>query len=184
MDLYKLEHILESEGIIFVSYGGLLSQQIIVGMTEALEHESESNVLGMKTSHNILSIFIELSQNMLSYGNKMALLNSHFDQKGLIIVGYEQANNCYYILSRNIIKTADMEAIKLRIDKLLPMNKDELKSLYRELRKSGKDKHEKGAGIGFIEITRRCDRVEYTFTKRDEDTQYFAFKAIIQTTMA
>ncbi len=183
MDLYKLEHILESEGIIFVSYGGLLSQQIIVGMTEALEHESESNVLGMKTSHNILSIFIELSQNMLSYGHKMALLNSHFNQKGLIIVGYEQASTSYYILSRNIIKTTDMEAIKLKIEQLLPMNKDELKTLYRELRKSGKDKHEKGAGIGFIEIARRCDHIEYTFTKKDEDTHYFAFKAIIQTAM-
>jgi len=170
---------LNDEGIVFLSYGGLLTQSIIVGMTEALEHESTSKDISMKISHNILTIFIELSQNMMTYANKMTALDSHFEHKGLIIVGYDEENQSYYILSRNVLKNEDKEKIAPKLESILPLDKDELKKLYRELRKSGQDKHDKGAGIGFIEIARRCDGVEYNFNKKDDGTHYFAFKAII-----
>jgi len=179
LQLSKLETILEDEGIVFLSYGGLLTQSIIVGMTEALEHESTSKDISMKVSHNILTIFIELSQNMMTYSNKMTALDSHFDHKGLIIVGYDDENEQYYILSRNVLKNEDKERISPRLEQVIPLNKEELKKLYRERRKSGKDKHEKGAGIGFIEIARRCDAMEYNFVKKDSGSHYFAFKAII-----
>ena len=65
------------------------------------------------------------------------------------------------------------------METIQPLNQDELKTLYRELRKSGKGKHEKGAGIGFIEIARRSSSIEYEFSKIDENNHYFALKVII-----
>ena len=38
-DLRALEAILEEDGIVFLSYGGFLTQSLIVGMTEALDGE-------------------------------------------------------------------------------------------------------------------------------------------------
>lgn len=181
MQLSKLETILEDDGIIFLTYGGRLTQSLIVGMTEALEKESETHDMSMKVSHNLLTIFIELSQNMMNYSKKIALSNGKItDSKGLIIVGYDDEKNNYYILSRNILSTKDKEKIIPKIEQVLPLDKDELKTLYRELRKSGKGKHEKGAGIGFVEIARRCDGMEYSFTSINEQSHYFAFKTTIK----
>jgi uncharacterized protein DUF6272 len=178
--LSKLETILEDDGVIFLSHGGLLTQSIIVGMTEALEQESESSEISMAISHNILTIFIELSQNMMTHGKKMHLQNAGFNQKAMIIVGYNKDDSEYYVLSRNIITEEEAVQLRSKIDALLPLNKEELKSLYRERRKSGKDKHVSGAGIGFIEIARRCDQMDYDLTKADNGKLYFAFKAIIK----
>ncbi|MCU7834989.1 MAG: SiaB family protein kinase [gamma proteobacterium symbiont of Taylorina sp.] len=182
MQANKLEIILEDDGIIFLSYGGMLSQSLIVGMTDALEKESQINEMSMKVTNNLLTIFIELSQNMMNYSKYSALHKKGFDSKDLIIVGYDKNENYYYIFSRNILNVQDKEKIIPWIDQVLPLNKDELKILYRELRKSGKGKHDKGAGIGFVEIARRCDKIEYYFTKIDENIHSFSFKAIIRNT--
>ena len=180
MDIKRLESILEDDGIVFLTYGGFLTQALIVGMTEALEKESELHDISMSVSSNILTIFIELSQNMMNYSKSKLASTDGFDPKGLVVVGYDVENNSYYIFSRNIVSKQDKENIQPKVEQIQPMNRDELKKLYRELRKSGKGKHDKGAGIGFVEIARRCDDMEYSFTQISEDKHYFAFKAIIK----
>jgi hypothetical protein len=180
MQINNLEAILEDEGIVFLTYGGLLTQSLISGMTDALEQESQVNDMSMKVSHNLLTIFIELSQNMMNYSKNSSLQDKALNSKGLIIVGYDKNSDSYYILSRNILDKKDKEKITPKIEQVLPLNKDELKTLYRELRKSGKGKHEKGAGLGFVEVARRCDKMEYSFSKINDSSYYYFFKAIIK----
>jgi len=175
-----LEAILEDEGIVFLTYGGLLTQSLISGMTDALEHETQVNDMSMKVSHNLLTIFIELSQNMMNYSKNSSLQESGLNSKGLIVVGYDENSNSYYILSRNILDEKDKEKITPKIEQVLALNKDELKTLYRELRKSGKSKHEKGAGLGFVEVAKRCDQIEYSFSKINDTSYHYIFKAIIK----
>jgi len=135
--------------------------------------------MSKKVAHNLLTIFIELSQNMMNYSKQMASNHLEFNSKGLIVVGFDKDNNDYYIYSRNRLLNQDKEKITPRIEQVLPLDKDALKKLYRTLRKSGKDKHERGAGIGFIEIARRCDGMEYHFNQIDETSHYFAFKVTL-----
>ena len=178
MEIAKLETILENDGIIFLTCAGFLTQSLIVGMTEALAKESKVNDISVKVSNNILTIFIELSQNIMNYAKKTSLENTH-DPKSMIIVGFDKNENNYYIFSRNVVSNEDKDKIISKIEEVLPMDKDELKKLYREVRRTGKGKHEKGAGIGFLEVAKRCDAIEYNFSKIDEETNYYAFKAII-----
>jgi hypothetical protein len=56
------------------------------------------------------------------------------------------------------------------------MSKDEIKKRYKELRRSGKDTHEKGGGIGFYEIAKRCNEVAYEFEAINEDKLYLHIK--------
>lgn len=180
LDINRLENILEDDGIVFLSYGGFLSQALISGMTEALEKESKINDINMTTSSNILTIFIELSQNMMNYSKVKTSSDDSFDSKGLIVVGYCKDDDSYYVLSRNIISHDDKRTIEPKIEQVIPLNKAELKILYRDLRKSGKGMHDKGAGIGFVEVARRCDSIEYNFSPIDDEKYYYAFKAIIK----
>lgn len=174
-----LENILERDGIVFLSYGGFLTQALIAGMTDALEHEAQSNELSMKVSGNIFTIFIEMAQNMMNYSKSKQSASTTYDSKGLVLVGMEADHKSYYIISRNQIDADDKVKVEKRLKEVEGLGKDELRALYREKRKAGKDKHSKGAGIGFIEIARRCDKIEHDFTPSGENRYFFTIKTTI-----
>lgn len=178
MNTKKLEAILEEDGIVFLTYGGFLTQSLIVGMTEALEKESQSSDLSMSISNNIFTIFIELSQNMMNYSKAILESENKFDPKGMIIVG-KDASGCYYIMSQNVIDVHDKEKIEPKLQKIQDSDLAEVRRLYKEARRSGKDAHHKGGGIGFYEIAKKSRRIEYSFVPINETKYYFKFKAIL-----
>ena len=179
MNISELDQELKNDGIVFLAYDGFLTQALIVAMTEALEKESESGELSMTTSTNILTIFIELCQNMMNYSKSQKVLQSKNDGKGMILVGHDKDEDKYYVLSRNLVNKQDKEAIEKKLKKVSSLDKDALRLYYREMRKLGKDKHEKGAGIGFIEIARKSEKMVYSFEKI-EDVYSFTLKAILK----
>jgi hypothetical protein len=178
MNVNQLESILEKDGIVFLTYGGFLTQSLIVGMTEALERESENSAMSMKIANSIFTIFIELSQNMMNYSKSKLEEGAEFDPKGMIVVGKDKENR-YYIMSRNIIDIEDKKKIEKKLQKIQESDLAEIKRLYKEARRSGKDSHHRGGGIGFYEIAKKSSSIEYDFSKINETKYYFTFKAIL-----
>ncbi len=178
MNISEIQDIVKRDGIVFLTYGGFLSQSLISGMTEALEQEAQESDLNMGDSNNIFTIFIELSQNMMNYSKNKD--KEEVKSEGLVLVG-KNKDDSYYVDSQNIVGLEDKNKLQLKLDEIKTMNKDELKLRYRELRRSGRDTHGKGAGIGFYEIAKRCSKIDYTFTKINDNRYYFHFKSTIET---
>ncbi|MEA1918990.1 MAG: SiaB family protein kinase [Campylobacterota bacterium] len=178
MNINEVQKMVDDDGIIFLSYGGHISQALISAMTEALEKEAEENGVSMGSSNNMFTIFIELSQNMMNYSK--SLKSQENATQGLIIVSKDVDSN-YHIHSQNIVSLADKEKIEPKLLEVQSLDKDGLKKRYRELRKSGQNTHGKGGGIGFYEIAKRCDSIEYDFTEIQEDRYYFHIKTNIIT---
>ncbi|AZV47509.1 hypothetical protein C3L23_05175 [Nautilia sp. PV-1] len=145
-------------------------------MTEALEKETENAELSMGLASKIFTIFIELAQNMMNYSKRMN--KEGFDPKGLILVG-KTKDGYYYVYAQNIVNKDDKDKIEKKLKKIIPLNKEEIKKLYREARKSGKDAHSKGGGIGFYEIAKKSEKIEYGFVDAGDEMYYFQFKAVI-----
>jgi len=179
MNIKELDKELKDDGIVFLAYDGFLTQTLIVAMTEALEKESEVGDISMTTSTNILTIFIELCQNMMNYSKSQKSLQSRNDGKGMILVGHDKDKDKYYVLSRNLVNEKDKIVMEEKLDKISALDKDALRLYYREMRKLGSDKHEKGAGIGFIEIARKSEKMVYSFEKI-EDIYSFTLKAVLK----
>jgi len=180
MNVDNIQNIVEEDGIIFLTYGGFLTQTLISGMTEALEQEAQSNALNIGVANNIFTIFIELSQNVMNYSKSSNIDCKEVKSEGLIIVGKDEELN-YYIHSQNIIAKEDKEKIEPKLNEIVTMSKDDLKTRYRELRRSGRDKHAKGGGIGFYEIAKRSDEVKFEFKEVNENKFYFHFISKIKT---
>lgn len=178
MNITEIQHMVDKGGIIFLSYGGFLSQALISGMTEALEKETQVSDISMGVSSNIFTIFIELSQNMMNYSKTKESQNRDIDPYGLIFVSKDSEGN-YYVDSQNIISIEDKEKIEPKLIEIQTLNKDGIKKRYRELRKSGKNTHGKGGGIGFYEVAKRCDAIEYDFSAINNDKFYFHIKTKI-----
>ena len=173
----QLETILAQDGILFLVYGGFFSQSLIVGMIDALEKETKEHDLSMKTATNIFTIFIELAQNIMNYSKK--ILKESIDPKGLILVGKDSEDN-YYVLSKNIVNDKDKQKIEEKLKTIKNLSKEEIKKLYRQARRSGKDTHSKGGGIGFYEIAKICKSLEYKFEPIENDRYFFQLKALIE----
>ncbi|RXJ65269.1 hypothetical protein CRV08_15585 [Halarcobacter ebronensis] len=149
-------------------------------MMEALEKEAEQNNLNLGISSNIFTIFIELTQNMMNYSKSKNLEYDENSPEGLILVT-KDIDDCYYIHSQNIITEDDKNRIEPKLEKIVDMSKEEIKKEYRLLRKSGKDSHGKGAGIGFYEIAKRSDGIKFEFNKITDEKYYFHFISKIKT---
>lgn len=174
MNVDNIQNMVEKDGIIFLSYGGFLTQTLIAGMTEALEKEAEYHELKMGVANNIFTIFIELSQNVMNYSKSRNLNSKEVKSEGLIVVGKDDSGN-YYIHSQNIVAQEDKDKIKPKLEEIVTLNRDEIKKKYRELRRSGKDSHGKGGGIGFYEVAKRSDEIKFNFKEINADKYYFHF---------
>jgi hypothetical protein len=179
MNINAIKEMTEKGGIVFLTYAGFLSQTLIAGMTDALEKEAEHGGLGMTESTNVFTIFIEIAQNIMNYAKAKSGEGTQNKPEGLIVVGKCDNGNCYYVQSQNNVDEQDKIKIQERLDEILTMDTETLKKRYRELRKSGRDSHEKGGGIGFYEIAKRCQRVEYAFLPAGNNQFAFQFKAVI-----
>lgn len=180
VNINEVQEMVENDGIIFLSYGGFLSQTLISGMTEALEKEAESNEISMSAANNMYTVFIELSQNMMNYSKSALVDDKSLKQQGLILVSKSE-NGDYHIHSQNIVSLEDKEKIEPKLIEIQSLDRNEIKKRYRELRKSGRHAHEKGGGIGLYEIAKRCNSIEYEFKAINEDKLYFHIKATIIT---
>jgi len=178
MNINEVQKMIEDDGIIFLSYGGFLSQALISGMTEALEKEAEYNEISMSAASNIFTVFIELGQNMMNYSKSSQVDDKSLKPQGLILVSKNDNGN-YHIHSQNIISLEDKEKIEPKLLEIQSLDRDGIKKRYRELRKSGQHSHGKGGGIGFYEIAKRCDSIEYEFKPINENKLYFHLKATI-----
>ncbi len=74
----------------------------------------------------------------------------------------------------------DKEKIEETLSQISGLDRDGIKKKYRELRRSGKFTHDKGAGIGFYEIAKRCSRQNYEFIELGNSMYDFHFEATIE----
>ena len=175
MDINKINAIVEDSGIIFLTYGGFLSQSLISAMTEALEKEVEANDVRMGISSNIFTIFIELAQNMMNYSKSKNADCRELVPSGLIVISKDKEGN-YYIDSQNIVSIDDKKNMEPKLIEVTTLDRDGIKKKYKELLRSGQGTHARGGGVGFYEIAKRCDKVEYNFTKINDAKYYFHIK--------
>jgi hypothetical protein len=181
MDIDAIKEFVKKDGIVFLMYGSFLSQILISGFADSLERETESNNVSLGESSNILTILIELAQNILNYAKTKEFGSVETKAEGLILVGKSiiESQQQYYIVSQNVVSRTDKDKMLPKLEEILTLDKSGLKQRYRELRKSGKYAHDKGGGIGFYEIAKRSDKIEFEFTQINEDKFYFQFEAFV-----
>lgn len=168
----NLSSVLDEDGIIFLAYGGLFTQPLIAGMTEALEKESEEADIPTGIANKIFVIFIELTQNMMHYAKQYT-----YDPKGLIFV-IRQPDR-YIICSQNVVSQDERNTLEEKLKQLASATKEEIKALYREARRSGKDAHTKGGGLGFLEIAKKADTIESLFQENEKGEIHFKLCATL-----
>lgn len=153
-----------------VNYTGAMTQSAIATCMSNIE-ESISDIFMMG---KVSIIAVELCQNMMHYSKTKEEQCFLIESYGLIRV-VNNGNHSYYLESSNIINAQDKERIQATLSEIEELDKAGIKKRYRELRKSGKNTHAKGGGIGYYEIAKISNLFSYTYSKINNDKYYFNF---------
>lgn len=170
MTIRELELQLTNNDIIF-AFSGCISYNLLATVSTAVKEnleESGSN----RELYNVYYIFVELLQNIMNYSTKK--IGSKDNGVGTCFVARDRDTNKFSICSGNMISCNSENVIREKIDKINSCNKDELKALHKEIRKFGKDVHDKGAGLGLVEIARKSsNKLKYNIASIDGKNSYF-----------
>ena len=170
MAINKIKELLEDSGIIFVAYVGSMTQTLLFEMIEELKEDKEMVEISSIRSHNIITILIEMTQNIMKYTEIEEEDKSK--SNGLILVGKHNEND-FFVHSQNKVTVKDAKRIAERIDEIKALDESAIKLKYKELRKNASHSHEHGAGIGFYEIAKRAKMINYEFEEINTDKSYF-----------
>ncbi len=152
---------------IILDFNGDITQSIITSSVETLENNIEN--IGM--IGKIVTISIELMQNMMTY-SKTDLLNCR-DIKGYGSLKITQNDDIFTIQSKNIISIEDKIKIEPTLIEIQSLDLAGIKKRYKELRKSGENAHDNNGGIGFYEIAKVAATSSYEFIQINEEKYYF-----------
>jgi hypothetical protein len=179
-EYYGFQQELSGKGIIF-SFTGYVSEGILFALGEALKQKMVLDEADINVTRKVFSIFVEQVQNVIRYsadrvageiGKRIEL------SSGMIAVGREDAH--FFVVCGNVMHREDAGMLRERLQLLATMDKDALKSYYREKLKEPPEEQSKGASIGLIEIARRASEpIEFDFMEIDDDHAYFCLKAYI-----
>ena len=179
MKMLEFKEKLDEEGIIF-SFSGTVSQPILSSIGETIESELDSVQIDANTVMKVFAVFTEQMQNIMSYSKERRVHRDNtLSSPGLCIVGLDK-NGKYYVNSANIMDVKDESKVSAKIDHINSLDKEGLKAYYKELRRSGKGSHNRGAGLGFLEMAKKSSEpLEYHITKIDSERSFFEIKVYI-----
>ena len=164
-------NLFQNDEVIFFSYLGVVTQPFISAMIDVLE-KTEEEYDTVKFSQKLYILFIEMAQNIMHY-----TLKTQKNFKSYILIGEEE--NSYYVLSKNLVAKENKEKLEKVIGEIVSLDKKEIRKIYRERRKSGQNSHQKGAGIGLLDIAKVANNIEYQLTPLEEDKFVFFLKVYI-----
>jgi len=158
-----------------VKYEGVMTQNVIAMLMDNIEAKVEDvNLVG-----HISTIAIEYCQNMMHYAQSPDVDATEIVPAGEIEIQHMH-QEYYEITARNVISKEGVLRVKPRLEEIQTLDHSEIKKRYRELRRSGKNTHQRGGGIGMYEIAKASTKIEYDFIQINENKYYFVMKSFIE----
>jgi hypothetical protein len=180
LELYDFYQEAKGKNVIFY-YCGPIAHASIEGVAQTLRKNLECEEAGSLTAQSVFSVFIEQMQNILNYSAERVSNPEALDNElrvGVVVIGHEK--NGYFILCGNKVCNKDVPGLTDKLELISHMNKEELKTLYKERRRMDPAPESKGAGLGLIEMARKgTEPMEYSFMPIDQDFSFFTIRVVV-----
>lgn len=153
----QLSHLLLNDEFV-LSYSGYVSEDILRAVGDTLRERLASHVSDNNQIRNIFSIFVELMQNIIRYGDDgpQPVIDEGDAKPAFGIVLVSQSQDRLSVMAGNFVTDEEAEILTSRIRSLAACDAEELRQLYREKLREPVEQTSKGASLGLIEIARRA----------------------------
>ncbi|MGK7390020.1 MAG: SiaB family protein kinase [Candidatus Cyclobacteriaceae bacterium M2_1C_046] len=170
--IYDLHQTMLSQNLILV-YEGEFTQEITKSVLAMAERNMDSTGEESSIKRKVFNVMVECLQNIVKHSDEMET-----NQSAIFMIGRHEGE--YLIMSGNPIKKANIDGLKARIDKINSLDKDGLKSMYKDIIKNTEISDKGGAGLGFVDMARKSGKpLEYEFQDMDDKYSFFCLKTTI-----
>ncbi len=176
-DFQKFYQIVKEDNL-SLFYRGDFADEITVRLIDIsdLHFGDNSEVMSMKKKVGFL--MAECFQNVIRHGD-VDPADEGFPEHSSYFVSRNIKGN-FFISSGNLIDNQSVEELRLKIDNINKLDKDELKNLYMEVLGSDEISSKGGAGLGLIEMARKSGReLEVAFNKVNDKVTFFYMQILI-----
>ena len=159
-------------------YEGEFSHQIMKMFTSMAEKDMDKANEEKAVKRKVFHVMVECLQNMTKHSDD-------YDEEdkignGLFIVGKKEG--IWNVITANRINKTKIGDLRLMIDTINSMTKEELTKLYKKQIKEGVLSDKGGAGLGLIDIARKTgQQLDYQFLPLDNDDYFFLLKVKVLT---
>ena len=166
-ELYK-------EGIL-LNYQGPLRQEKLEELIEIVKRNAKKK-FDTVAMNKCIFLLVEMTQNIIRYSSSTIIGDDEVESSlGIILLGRQ--DNLNYIKTSNRVDQVHKKILEESLKELEGSNEKELNILFQKQMHGDIHEESKGAGLGLIEIYRKADNVEYSFTKDETDKDFFTLKA-------
>lgn len=162
-----------SDNRILVSFKGPVSQEVLVGLGGFVRDQLRAS----RKVKRIFSVFVEMTQNVFRHSEERA---SSGDTGVGVMVVVEKPRQ-YKVSSGNMIRREQGRLLIDQCERINSLDASQLKEAYQKQRKTALRHAENGAGLGLLDIGRKCDGdLEYVSLPMDEERHFFVLTATIE----
>ncbi len=144
-------------------YDGVISQKFISDLKDIIKGIIKKHNLNNEYLKKIFEISVEELQNIKDYSKEFVIeKNKHFGI-GVYSLEYDEVKEKFIIKFENLINREDEEKLSSYLLNIKNMDKSQKREYIKKLLRKYRGTHH--SGIGFLEIVKRADDVEYSFEK-------------------
>lgn len=154
------------ERLMFV-YRGVITNENSVPLLMLLEKEMENSEFGFVGRKRLFMFVLESLQNVSIHTEQ----DQHADMS---LVVYSKTDNGYTVTTGNVLPSASIKDLKIKLDEINNLQPDEIRNVYRQMLSSAELSNKGGAGLGLIEMANKTgNKLDYDFIPLDDDFSYF-----------
>ena len=159
-------------------YRGMFTDNIVLDILSLMDKFLTKSNSPTKVKKKIYNVMAECLQNITRH--QVITENAPIKNSSLMAIQYLQKR--YFISTVNIIENKNIATVRERIEEINNMNKDQLRSLYKQRLTNGNISEKGGAGLGFIDMARKTDNnLAYKFLPITDEISYFYFRLEVYT---
>ena len=152
-----------TEEQLLVHFHGEVDETRISGILGDVEKKLEETEENFKKQRKVYNILVETLQNL--YHHTDAYDDSGDEGKKNVSFILGKKDEEYHILAANYIDLDNVPPLKAKLDKINALDKEGLRSYYKEVLDNGQYSVHGGGGLGMIDIARKSgNKLDYDFS--------------------
>jgi hypothetical protein len=159
-------------------YEGEITHQITKAFASLAESSMTKEEEAGSVQRKVYHVLIECLQNISKHADSIKNDDSFLSGRGILLVS--KAESEYSITTGNAVENNKLETLRVMIDHVNSLSKEELNELYAKQITEGHLSEKGGAGLGFIDIVRKTGRkLDYHFLEINENFSFFILTSFV-----
>lgn len=159
-------------------YEGEFTQEVTKSVLAMAERNMDSFGEQSSIKRKVFNVMVESLQNIVKHSDDVKSDDNKTLHSAIFMIG--KSDTDYIITSGNPVKNEKVATIQQRLEKINSLDKDGLKSLYRDIITNAEISDKGGAGLGFVDMARKSgNQLEFSFKPINQDYSFFSLKTSV-----